>query len=314
MMDSSNQLRLRILTGAHAGAEISFSQGEYVIGSDVGCDVIISDWTYKRTSFSIAYLGAGEYAIAFDAAALTEPFGINQPRCIGDVVVVVSEAGNGSVRPSDLELLTKMLVVPPPAIEKRTLARKIVIAVLVVAGTAGTALTLHGTDSVAVAKVVPASEVPLVKVRAVVRKIGNPGIKATAEGNTIVVSGMVKDRQERQVLAAQLNAIKNAEIQHRYAVESEIASAVTDAIAHPGVIVRHVGNGNFQIEGEITPTSRQRINLEKVKADLGPLVKSLSFPETVQQSQQEVEFDEKQMKKGYQFRVAADGAKYFVPQ
>ncbi len=313
-MDSPNQLQLRILTGAHAGAEILLGQGEFVIGSEVDCDVVISDWTFKRTSFSIAYLGGGDHAITFDKDVLVEPFGINQPRCIGDVVVVVSQVGEGRVRPSDLEMLTKMLVVPPPAAVERSVGRKIMIGVLVVAGTAGTAFTMHGTDSVAVAKVVPVSEVPLVKVRAVIRRTGNPGIKATAEGNAIVVSGMAKDREQRHALATQLNALKGVEIHHRYAVDSEIAAAVMDAIAQPGVVVRHIGNGRFEIEGDVTPASRQKIDLEKLKADLGPLVKSLSFAETARVPQVEAEFDEKQLKKGYQFRVAADGSKYFVPQ
>ncbi len=315
MIDSSHQLRLRILTGTHAGAEISLSQGRYTIGSDSSCDVVISDWTFRRSELVVELNGEEEFRMQFDAEALAEPFCIDQSRRIGDIAVAVCVVGDGRRKFSDIALLTQLLAPPEPVLEIRKGFSKWVVAGFALCIAATTAFTLHGTGSAAGAKAPEATDnSALSRVRAVVGRVRFPGIRVTAEGDAVVVSGLLKDMTERQALVQQLGSVKQVPILHRYAVESEIAAAITDALAQPGLTVKHLGNGRFEIAGEITPVMRQKIDLERLKADLGPLVKSLAFAEPRVANDADAEFDELQMKQGYQFRIAADGSKYFVPR
>ena len=312
MIDSAHPLRLRILTGTHAGAEISLAQGDYVIGSDAGCDIVISDWTFLRSQFSVSHVCDAAYVVRFDDSALADPFGIDEPRAIGQIVVAVSPGDGGSHRLSDLELMKKMLVPATPVLEKRRgKSRWAVAGIVIIAAAAASAFSMQG----GVAKTPVASaatESPLEKVRGAVGKLRFPGIKVAEDAGVIVVSGLVQQDADKKDIAIRLAAIKGVTIQQRYAVESEILQAITQAIAQPGIIVRHIHGGRFEIGGEVTAAMRQKIDLAKLKEDLGPLVTSLSFVEPRQDADSDAEFEDARMKNGYQFKIAADGTKYFI--
>jgi type III secretion protein D len=311
MIDSAPPLRLRILTGRHAGAEISVGQGEHVIGSAPTCDIVISDWTFLRSPFSLSETEDGAYQISFEDTALGGSFGIDEPRSIGQIVVAVSKSDDGSRRPSDLELMTKLLAPPVPvAVARRDRSKWVVAGIIIVAAAAASALTLH--DGTHVQAPPHASETPLVKVRNAVGKLRYPSINVTEEEGVVTVSGLVQRAADKQELARSLATVKGVTIQQRYAVEGEIIQAISDAVAQPGIIVRHIHGGRFEIGGEVTPAMRQKIDLARLKDDLGPLVKSLSFAEPRQASESDAEFEEARMKNGYQFKIAADGSKYFI--
>jgi type III secretion protein D len=315
MIHSPHQLRLRILTGTHAGAEISLSQGQYVIGSDPTCDVVISDWTFRKSKFEVKHAGADEFIVQFDEEALAEPFGIDQSRRIGDIAIAVSLAGENQRRQTDIALLTQLLAPAPVVPPARAGISRWVIAGFVLCIAATTAFTLHGTGSAASARILPVTDnSPLAKVRSVVSRLQFPSIRVIAEGESVVVSGLLKDAAERKALVQKLATIKGVTVLQRYAVESEISAAITDALAQPGLTVTHLGGGKFEIGGEVTPALRQKTDLARLKADLGPLVKSLSFVEPAEPPEADVEFDELRMKQGYEFRIASDGTKYFVPK
>lgn len=315
MINSSHQLRLRILTGTHAGAEISLSQGKVAIGSDSSCEVVISDWTFRSSELVIEYVHADEFVMRFDEEALVEPFGIDQSRRIGDIAMAVSLTGEGRRRYSDIALLTQLLAPPEPVVAPRKGISKWVVAGFALCIAATTAFTLHGTGSAAGARTAHlVDNSPLSTVRAMVSRVRFPGIRVMAEGDAVVVSGLLKDAAERQALVEQLKAVRQVSILHRYAVESEIESAIADAVAQPGLTVKHLGGGRFEIGGEITQAMRQKLNLARLKADLGPLVKSLAFVEPQEVADADAEFDALQKKQGYRFRITADGSKYFVPQ
>ena len=284
------------------------------MGSDLTCDIVISDWPFRRSPFSILHDGLAEFAVRFDDETVAPTFGINAPQSVGTVVIVAGlHPGQGS-RPSDLELLKTLLVPVLPAVHKRSGIRVWMVAGIVVVASAVSAFALHSTGSVAATKAAPAPDSPLAKVRNVVRKMGNPGIRVIAEGEAIVVVGLVKDLAERQHLATELSALHGIQIQQRYAVESEIAATIGDALAQPGVVVRHVGGGKFEISGNVTQVMRDRTDLERLKNDMGPLVKSLAFSALPPERDVDAEFDGAQTKAGYQFRIAPDGSKYFVPR
>jgi type III secretion protein D len=311
MNDSLPALRLRILTGLHAGAELSLKQGSFAIGSDATCDVVVSDWVCKRSIFTVRKDDTGATILEMDGEESKHVFKVHEPVQVGDVVIVGCAPG-GATTPSDLELL-KLLLVPaaPVRAQRSSGIGKWVAAGMVIGVVVLSASTLHTTRSVAATRVQGAASSPLVQVRAMLRNGGYPGVKAAVEAESVVVSGLVRSSQERQALAASLALIKGQNIIHRYAVESEIEAAIVDAVALPGIKVRHLGHGQFEIDGEIPDEARKRINLQRLKNDLGTVVTALTFKAPAEATEDDKEFRSMQSNQGFQIRLATDGVKYF---
>ncbi|MES2831668.1 MAG: hypothetical protein V4695_06725 [Pseudomonadota bacterium] len=311
MNHSSQQLQIRILTGMHAGAALFLSQGSYEIGTDLECDVVISDWPFEHTGFTISEDEPDEFSITFDDEQLAAPFGVNEPQQIGDVVIVACKVGDEANRPSDLQLLTQMLapVITVPARRQR-IGGWVIGGVCAVVITVS-AFTLQSSRSVAATKVKNQNESPAVQVREALQNLKYPGLRVTVEGENVIVAGLVKNLTDRKNLAMQLQSLKTEKIVHRYAVESEIAAAISDAIAYPGITVAHTGGGKFEIRGEVPQKVRDRVNLNRLKTDLGAVVSEISFRDVKVAAVRPVEPEILQSVEGYEFRRAADGARYF---
>lgn len=320
MSDTQSQLRLRILTGVHAGAEVPLTQGQHVIGSDPGCDVVISDWLFQRSLLFVGPVSTvdtvTELMLSFEDEALGGPLGINQSRRIGEIAIVVFSDVSLEARLTDLELLSQMLAPAPQqeVTKQRGGVTKWVAGGIVFGVLALSVFTFNGSHSVAATKVrVPQGNV-VKQVNALVTRLKYPEIHVFVEGKTVVVTGLVKNQSERQMLATQLAALHLPGVLHKYAVESEIASAISDAIAMPGITARHVGGGKFEIVGDIPGGARNKIDLERLKNDFGHVVSAITFSSATGQSEKELPFQNIQTSGSYQIRLATDGVKYFMQQ
>ncbi len=308
---SSQQLQIRILTGMHAGAGLFLSQGSHEIGPDLECDVVISDWPFEHTGFTITEYEPGEFSVTFDDDQLAAPFGVNDPQQIGDIVIVACKAGDEANRPSDLQMLTQMLapIVQTP-VRRQRIGGWVVGGVCAVVITVS-AITLQSSRSVAATKVKSQSESPAVLVREALQNLKYPGLRVTVEGENVVVAGLVKTPADRKNLAAHLQSLKTEKIVHRYAIESEIAAAIGDAVAYPGITVVHAGNGRFEINGEVPQKVRNRVNLNQIKNDLGSVVSSISFKDVKAVDVRPIEPEIVQSSEGYEIRRAENGVRYF---
>ena len=313
MIASPQQVVFRILTGLHAGAEISLSHGIHEIGFDLSCTVVVSDWPVQRSLFTIEKYQTGKSLVRFHDTTLAAPFGMHEPVRFGEIVLAACDSGSQSERPSDLALLTQLLIpVVHTAPEKRRSSGTWVVGgILIAVGIAGT-LAFQSPGSVAATNVHIAPVSTLAQVKATVGKLGYSGVYVVMDGERVAVTGIVKNRTEANNLAAQLTALQINGVEQRYAVESDIAAAISDAIARPGITVKHLGAGRFEIRGEIPPGVMQKIDLKRLKNDLGSVVSSITFQQPLAATQSQEEDISSQNKDGYQFKQGGDGAKYFT--
>ena len=312
MIASLQLVGVRILTGLHAGAEISLAHGTHEIGSDLSCTIVISDWPVPRSLFTIEKNQAGALQVRFADAALAAPFGPHKPARFGDIVIVAFMPGEETQRPSDLALLTNLLApaVVVAAKKSRSALSWVVGGMLVAVGIA-VSVVVQSPRSVAATH---ARSVPMTtfeQVKEAVAKLRYAGVYAAMDGDRIVIAGIVRNRSEAKTLAAELAALQVRGIEQRYAVESEIAAAISDAIARPGVTVKHLGSGRFEIRGEIPPSVMQKIDLKRLKNDLGSVVSSITFQEPAGSTAAAEDSSNMQHKNEYQFKQGSDGTKYF---
>jgi type III secretion protein D len=317
MIDSAKPLQLRILTGTHAGAEILLSQGSHTIGYEADSDFVLSDWPDACTHFKVYKNSFGKQEVSFIDESVDEVveeiLRINQPKQIGDIIFVAIDSNCGIERPSDLDLLKQILVPVVPS-KKRTKIRGLLVGgIFVMLGTT-LMLTLQTTRSVAATTPAIAKKSVVQQVKALLRKQTFSGIKARADGDKVVVSGLVKDQGERDRLDAQLDALHLPNVLHEYATEGDIVNAISDAVGQPGVTVKYAGNGRFELGGKITPDMRKKLDLAKLKNDLGATVLALGFAD--EGDLEPVAKDDAivQSAEGYKYKQGPNGAKYFIPE
>jgi type III secretion protein D len=312
MIDSSSHLRLRILTGLHSGAELPLSQGSYAIGSDPECEIMISDWPFKRSEFSIIDSGWGMFSVVFVDPEVAAPFGISQPRLVGDVAIAVCDGSGETPRPTDLELLSILLAPVAPPMVKAPRVNKWLVAV-----TAGTfvvvgAIVLQSPKSVAAPTPQKVQVSAVGQVREILSKLNYQGIHTSADGDVVTVEGLLNNQDEQQRLTDQLSMLKDAKIRNRYAVATDIEAAITDAIAKKGVSVKYLGEGQFEVRGALSEAAKAKIDLNRLKADLGQIVTSIKFKEANAVVIADKDSENSQNNQGYQFKLASDGVKYFM--
>ena len=313
MIASLQLVGVRILTGLHAGAEISLAHGTHEIGSDLSCTIVISDWPVPRSLFTIEKNQAGALQVRFADAALAATFGLHEPVRCGDIVIAACVSGSETQRPSDLSLLTKLLV-PAVAVapaKNRSALSWVLGGVLVAVAIAAT-VVVQSPRSVAATNVRSVPMTTFEQVKEAVAKLRYAGVYAAMDGDRIVIAGIVKNRSEAKNLAAELASLQARGIEQRYAVESEIADAISDAIARPGVTVKHLGSGRFEIRGEIPPSVMQKIDLKRLKNDLGSVVSSITFQEPAGSTAAAEDMSNMQGKNDYRFKQGSDGTKYFM--
>jgi len=314
MIHSLTQVQIRILTGTHAGAGLFLSQGSYEIGAAPECDIVISDWLYEHTGFTIFEDESGQFSVAFDDEELAMPFGINEPQRIGEIVIVACEVGDDAERLSDLQLLTKMLAPVAAAPKRKQRIGGWVVAGVCAVVVTTSVLTLQSTRSVAATKVQSQYESPVVQVREALQNLKYPGLRVSAEGETVIVAGLVKTPDDRRNLAMHLQSLKIENILHRYAVESDIATAIIDAIAYPGITVSHIGKGKFVVFGNVPQKVRERVDLNRLKSDLGSVVSEISFNDTKAVLIKPEEPEIARSSEGYEFKQDKNGVKHFSVQ
>lgn len=315
MIASPQQVVVRILTGLHAGAEILLSHGTHEIGSDINCTIVISDWPVLRSLITMEKDHTGTLCVRLPDANETAPFGMHEPIRFGNIVIVASDVDNKGRQPTDLELLTRLLV-PVAQLKLRKLRKAgawVVGGIMIAVVIAGTVI-LQSPRSVAATNARTVPTTTLEQVRKTVAQLRYSGVYVAMDGERIAVAGIVKNQAEAKNLAMQLSHLQLEGIEHRYAVESDIAAAISDAIARPGISVKHLGAGRFEIRGEIPPSVMQRIDLKRLKTDLGSVVSSIIFQENVSAIPIAEEATDFQNKDDYQFRQGGDGVKYFSPK
>lgn len=314
MIDSPRQLILRVLTGSHAGVELHLSQSEYTIGHGSSCDIVISDWPAKHMNLFVTYSELDIVTISFKDEATTSLFGVNEPCLMGEVVVTSYDAVRAGGRLSDVAILKKLLAKSLPKEEKRSITKHWIVAATVVTLSAVCGAGLQTSRSVAATNTVEQPVFAQNQLDTVLRNGKYPEIKVMTQGQITYVDGLVKDRTQFKLLTERLKKQDLQKLVHRFAAASDISEAIVNAIGQPGVSVIYAGAGKFEISGNILDDARHKLNLEKLRNDMGHLVAEITYAQSDEINTKKPTFDDNaQRVQNYEFTIAKDGSKYFIP-
>lgn len=300
---------LRILTGVHAGAELHLSAGIHRIGADDDADIRISDWSGADVLLTVDESGivsaqrllpesqpviandANEAALADgsppsvpdedDAVETLDPGTVLLidfvPMRFDDTVLCVG--ASGALWPSDLELLSTLLVKPDQARREaeRSRQRKLVGAVL--------ACTMLGAvvvvGCVLLTTVVSRAALPrdagdlAQQVNIALKAAHMNELHARTQGNNVVVSGMVPTTEDDAAVRKTLARFSPKAIQRRYDIAQNDASDIEDALGMQGIHVTYAGNGAFDITGKAATPADVDAALVRIRRDLSTNVKQL---------------------------------------
>lgn len=299
MTDSPSLMKLRILAGMHAGAEVKLAPGSYSIGSNLASDIVINDWPHSHSTLHLQADGACldiRDAEGSDRSLVMAPL---IALAVGVVVLVV--AGALTAWPSDVEMLRALFgagAVEEAAPSLAPVARPEAGA-SVVAG-AGTGawpvlmaafLVLAVSVSLAVAAVIgerapalidaPSSDAAnhekarIDALDALLDRSLFPEVEAAFEDGLLSLRGWVHDAGQAELLREAVGGF--AKVRHAYAVVEEVQSMISDRIAEPAAQVFYQSQGDFIVTGRVHAPQRARRAADAIRAELGASVASISF-------------------------------------
>ncbi|WP_147426733.1 type III secretion system protein [Trinickia fusca] len=289
--------QLRILTGAHSGAQIPLAPGDYRLGPDDQADVCITDWTEQGIRVSLDETGVirwtfeGDHASQHvdtmqagtdaDAAAPATAAVESTVTLVPDLVpvpfgdVVLCFGPDNAPWPADVDLL-RMLWIKPEAQQVRaatgTQSQRAIgvalaggmIAALLVAGA-----TLFGARP-RDAQATTNPEALAVRVGAALRTAGLNDLQAQPRGSAIVVEGMVGTAAEDVAARGIFSRLApdQSRILRQYDVGEDDRRNLEDALGVAGVHVKYRGAGVFEVDGTVQSMTQFQAALARVKSDL----------------------------------------------
>jgi type III secretion protein D len=317
--------QLRILTGTHAGTHVDLTSTRYVISADDEADLQLLDWTSEPMVIEVddddmlrfAMLTAADADTPADAFAALGDFA---PRRLGNVVLCAGPAG--AEWPADVELIASLsapaIAAPAPAaatvpaIRKRhspfVLSAFVGTALMTAALGAAVARLGHGIDR-------GADGAPLVeplKTRVDRALAGSPvdGLEVQSQGDSVIVRGLLREPADADALRQRLAAFKGERVVHAYAVATEVAQSIAEALSRPGLQVSYRGQGHFVVSGEASDLPQLRDSVQRVAADLAPLVRGVEVAATQLPPSSHVPLSAALDADGLQYVQTRDGVKH----
>jgi type III secretion protein D len=277
--------QLRILTGAHSGAQIKLGPGAYRLGPDDGADLCITDWTEASIRIELDEAGVTRWRIAHADVGSTSDSTVTlvpdlAPIPFGEIVLCIGP--EDAPWPADVDLLRTLWVKPeqnseligrqwrnPRAIGV-ALAGGMIAALLVVAA------TLFGSKP-RDAQAMPNPSTLAAQIDAALHAAGLADLQAVAHGNAVVVKGMVataaEDVAARGVFAR--IAPDQDKILRQYDVAETDRRNLEDALAIDGTHVKYRGAGVFEVDGVVASMAQFETALARVKRDLDTNIKHI---------------------------------------
>jgi len=313
--------QLRVLTGRHAGAQLTLSAPTYRIAADEQADIQIVDWSSEPLVLDIRE-GGQVVAIALDSASTGAAASIEAlraagrlfedfiPRRFGDVVLCVGPEGGDW--PADMLLLERLMKPQAPA-GGRSRAPAVFSAVCVVTAVlvgGYTAYTAVVAKNAMAAKARVPTEPLLAQVQHAVLPSAPPGLRVAALGDRVLVEGLLSNSAEVVALRELLSRFPSDQIEHRYAAANDVAQSISDALSSPELAVAYKGRGVFAITGRTTQPDKLRQTASRIAADLTPLVKSIDVVAAEAQAPDRVPVEAMLSSDGLQYVQTRDGAKH----
>ncbi|MBW8831610.1 MAG: hypothetical protein JF606_19760 [Burkholderiales bacterium] len=324
--------QLRILTGRHAGTDLTLSTGRYRISSDPEADIQIIDWTDEELNLEVSQSGEDMSTATFTLGT-SEHAGVFVdfvPNKFAEIVLCL-----GSVLreqwPSDITLLQRLLdpratatdtdtavdapaeeptaepaQQPTPRDRRRWMPWAAVAAAVVMAG----GFYAVVSSAARAAKEREPKESPIAKAQRAIERSGVHGVIAKTMPKGVVVEGMLASGAEVARLRAELAEFPAGAIQHRYAAASEIAQNISEALGAPGIRVSYVSKGDFLVTGEAVYAKKLQSDAQRLVNDLAPLVRSIQVTVTDLPPPQKMPTGAMLQADGMEYVQSRDGTKY----
>lgn len=271
--------RLRILNGTHAGAFLDLGPGTYSIGHADDCDVSIADWHFETLSLRIGT----------DAVAQVEwTRGSPQRLRFDDFVPVdfdgisVCTGPSDAQWPGDAALVAATRAVAPSgslaAVGQRLVARPAravpgAVAVIVALASAG---WLMSASSKTADVPGPTLEMSRDTLQRALDGVAAGRLQVRIAQGTLSVDGLIDNAEQARAVGA---AIKAAPLpfalQQHVSVASDVAEAIRNAVGLPGAQIAYRGAGVFSYAARATDVAATQAALDRVTADLSPVVKRI---------------------------------------
>lgn len=310
MNSSPDQLMLRVLIGVHAGAKVMLNQAHYLIGNDPESDIVLSDMTIERAKLAMHSGETNCSSVTLEAGGTTSIIEVNRAHRIGEIVIVIANKRC----PSDLELMTGLFSAPaePVTAKKEKKRFKLILALSVAIVAFGSTVMLQASPDRPVLKKITEKEYPITTVKRLIATLNYPGIHITARDNLIIVDGILGTKSDANKLKSSLNSLKINGIEHNYAVESEIISVILQSLAQPGIYVRYVGTGKFEVSGISDGDKQLEAKIKQLAIDLSPNVQAINVKNSIPLIVKSEEPEADSGSHGYRFKHSAEGIDFYI--
>ncbi|NTX20464.1 secretion protein [Burkholderia cepacia] len=281
--------QLRILTGFHAGATLQLAPGRHAVHGGADADIRLMDWKSAAVTLDVDASGVVRAITYADIPAGSPEEGGNATAAVpaGETVILVDFApmqfgdtilciGPDDVTwPSDLDLLSTLLI--RPADVERTKRRRYY-------GALGTCVALGIVAGAAVLlTTVPASEAALrrgpayrtTRIQEALAAAHMTELQVRTVGNSSVVTGMVSNLSDDQLVKSTLAKIAPRDIVRSYDVAQNAVHSIEDSLGIAGVHVKYLGNGDFAITGAVDSKDAVDKAVTRVRPDLDSNIRRL---------------------------------------
>jgi type III secretion protein D len=313
--------QLRVLTGRHAGVQLSLSASEYRISADEQADIQILDWQAEPLLIELKEDNVIAFALesrhlAQPSAGAMEVFEDFVPRRFGDVVLCTGD--HDAAWPTDMELLERLMRPVAAVVEAVKALPKPRRAARLVSACAAASVAVIGIFAVVVSRNVEAAKArvapePLLgQVWRAVTTGGFSGVTARTVGDRVVVEGLLADGSAVVALGQALARFPADRIDRRYASAADVAQSISDALPMPGLEVTYRGHGVFAVGGRVTELDRLRDAAKRVGTDLAPLVQGIEVVATEAPAPDRVPVGAMLATDGLQYVQTRDGVKHLT--
>jgi type III secretion protein D len=321
--------QVRILTGAHAGAQLSLDSSSTRIGQGSENDIDLDDWAHAPIEVvveegdvvSVYMLTPNETAEAGDESqpqTLRELVGQLVdfvPRRFADVVLCCGPAEG--IWPSDVSLMEQLMQPLVQVAEKlpepvKKMGWKVWAAMgaCCVALVSGLGVILV-RQSDAAAQRMP-QESLFSQVYRVIEKLPYKDLVVTRAGEQVAVEGMLENASQVLAVRAALARFPKHRLGHRYAAADQAVNSITEALKIASLNVQHTGAGVFVVTGQAPNLQQLRDSTQRIVNDLNPLVKRIDLNVTELPAPDRIAVGSVMAMGDLQVVEARNGAKYLT--
>jgi len=316
--------QLRILTGQHAGVHLDLTSTRYVIGADDKADIQLLDWVTdtmvlevgQDDMISIAVMPQDASEPQPDAFVRVEDFA---PRRIGDIVLCVG--GADQTWPSDIDLIARLTqpvaeVVAPKRLSPRLIS--VGVGAVLLTGALGAAVAHlsqrsqeSGPNGTPVAGSPNRITEPLkLRVERAIAGIHVSGLQVTTSGDGVSVGGLLDETADVQALRQRLATFASEHVVQAYGTVAQVSQSIAESLSQPGLKVSYQGQGVFVVSGQVSDVEHLRESVERVAADLAPLVRRIELGATELPTTGHVPMSALLSSEGLQYVQTRDGVKH----